>query len=107
MDLPIEGGAASFDTHADVICSALDGCDGDVVVGHSYGGVVIPLVAARRPVRHLVYVGACVPDIGRSLAHQLRDEPDMFNPAALALRQHPSVFADRIPSGSMYFGGLQ
>jgi pimeloyl-ACP methyl ester carboxylesterase len=83
MDLPIESGSASFDTYTDVVCSALQGRDGDVVaVRHSYGGMVIPSVAARRPVRHLVYVCAGIPDIGRSLADQLRDEPDMFNRAA-------------------------
>jgi pimeloyl-ACP methyl ester carboxylesterase len=53
-----------------------------VAVGHSFGGAVIPLVAARRPVRHLVYLCAIAPEIGRSVADQLRDEPEMFNPAA-------------------------
>jgi pimeloyl-ACP methyl ester carboxylesterase len=82
MDLPTDDGSATFDTYADVVCTAIAGCDGDiVVVGHSYGGMVIPLVAARRPVRHLVYVAASVPDIGRSLNDQLRDE-DLFNSAA-------------------------
>jgi pimeloyl-ACP methyl ester carboxylesterase len=81
MDLPSEDGSASFDTYADVVCAALDRCDDDVVVvGHSYGGHTIPLVAARRPVRHLVYLCALVPEIGRSLNDQLRDEPDMANP---------------------------
>jgi pimeloyl-ACP methyl ester carboxylesterase len=85
MDLPIEDGSASFDTYSDVVCSALDGPDDDVVaVGHSYGGMVIPLVAARRRVRHLVYVCADIPDIGRSLDDQLCDEPDMVNPACYA-----------------------
>jgi pimeloyl-ACP methyl ester carboxylesterase len=82
MDLPIEDGSATFDTYADVVCAALNGYGDDVVaVGHSYGGMVIPLVASRRPVRHLVYVCADIPDIGRSLDDQLRAEPDMVNPA--------------------------
>jgi pimeloyl-ACP methyl ester carboxylesterase len=85
MDLPIDDSSASFDAYADVVCSALDGADDDVVaVGHSYGGMVIPLVAARRPMRHLVYVCADIPDIGRSLDDQLRDQPDMVNPACYA-----------------------
>ena len=83
MDLPIDDNSASCDNLADVVCSALDGCDGDVIaVGHSYGGLVIPLVAAGRPVRHLVYVCAYSPAIGRSFRDQLRDEPEIFNPAA-------------------------
>lgn len=81
MDLPSDDSSASFDTYADVVCAALDQCDDDVLlVGHSLGGHTIPLVTARRPVRHLVYLCALVPDIGRSLFDQLRDEPDMMNP---------------------------
>jgi pimeloyl-ACP methyl ester carboxylesterase len=83
MDLPSEDGAATFDTYADVVCAALDGHDVDVVlVGHSYNGNTIPLVAARRPVRHLVYLCALVPDIGRSVFDQMSDELKMLNPVA-------------------------
>jgi pimeloyl-ACP methyl ester carboxylesterase len=85
MDLPTDDTSTTCDTFADVICSALDDRGDDVVVvGHSYGGFVLPLVAARRPVRHLVYVCAYYPCIGRSVDDQLRDEPDLFNPAAYA-----------------------
>jgi pimeloyl-ACP methyl ester carboxylesterase len=81
MDLPAEDGSASFDTYADVVCGALERKHEDVVlVGHSYGGNTIPLVAHRRAVRHLVYLCALVPDIGRSMLDQLQDEPDMLNP---------------------------
>ena len=82
MDLPSEDGAATFDSYADVVCAALTGCDDDVVlVGHSYGGNTVPLVAARRPIRHLVYLCAMIPDIGRSLFDQMSDELEMLNPA--------------------------
>ena len=81
MDLPGEDPAADFDTYADVVCAALDGYGGDViVVGHSLGCCTIPLVAARRPVRHLVYVCGLIPDVGRSWADQFADEPDMMCP---------------------------
>ena len=82
MDLPLEDSTATFDTYADVVCAALDDRDDDVVVvGHSYAGNTIPLVAARRPVRHLVYLCAMISDVGRSLAEQLTDKPEMLNPA--------------------------
>ena len=82
MDLPLEDSTATFETYAEVVCSALDGHGDDVVVvGHSYAGNVIPLVAARRPVGHLVYLCAMIPDVGRSLAEQLTDVPEMLNPA--------------------------
>ena len=81
MDLPSEDGAASFDTYADVVCAAIaDRSDDVVLVGHSYGGHTVPLVAARRPLHHLVYLCALVPDVGRSLFDQLDDEPEMLNP---------------------------
>lgn len=90
VDLPIEDGSASFDTYADVFCRSLDGCDDDVVVvGHSMGGHTIPLVADRRPVRHLVYLCALVPDIGRSLFDQLGTETDMLNPTWLSGLSEP------------------
>jgi pimeloyl-ACP methyl ester carboxylesterase len=82
MDLPLEDSAATFDTYADVVWGSLADCDDDVVlVGHSYAGNTIPLVAARRPLRHLVYLCAMIPDIGRSLAEQLTDKMEMLNPA--------------------------
>jgi pimeloyl-ACP methyl ester carboxylesterase len=81
VDLPCDDGSAGFDTYADVVCDALDGCNDDVVlVGHSLAGNTIPLVAVRRPVRHLVYLCAAVPDIGRSVFDQWRDDPEMLNP---------------------------
>jgi pimeloyl-ACP methyl ester carboxylesterase len=56
MDLPRDNGSASFETYADVVCAALVGCDDNVaLVGHSLAGSTVALVAARRPVRHLVY----------------------------------------------------
>ena len=82
MDLPCDDSSAGFDTYADVVCAALDGCDDDaVLVGHSMSGSTVPLVAARRPVRHLVYLCALVPEIGRSLFDQWADAPDMLNQA--------------------------
>jgi pimeloyl-ACP methyl ester carboxylesterase len=80
MDLPCNDGSASFETYADVVCTSLDGWAEDIVlVGHSLAGNTIPLVAARRPVRHLVYLCAVIPNIGRSMVDQWRDEP-MLNP---------------------------
>jgi pimeloyl-ACP methyl ester carboxylesterase len=80
MDLPSEDGTATFDTYADVVCAALAGCEDVVLVGHSLGGNTVALVAWRRPVRHLVYLCAIVPDIGRSVFDQLSDELEMLNP---------------------------
>ena len=110
MDLPGEDGAATFDSYADVVCAALIGCDDDVVlVGHSYGGNTVPLVAARRPIRHLVYVCAMIPDIGRSLFDQLQDKPQMLNPAyeqglSVPDEQLRQVWADLDIACAMFYG---
>lgn len=92
MDLPCDDGSASFETYADVVCAALVGCDDDVVlVGHSLAGSTVALVAARRPVLHVVYLCALVPDIGRSVFGQWRDEPDMINPAYAKALSEPDA----------------
>jgi pimeloyl-ACP methyl ester carboxylesterase len=78
-DLPSEDPAATFDDYAGVVIRALaDAGDDVVVVGHSLAGKTIPLVAARRPVRRLVYLCALIAAPGVSLADDLQAEPDMF-----------------------------
>lgn len=81
VDLPGDDPAATFETYADRVVRALaDEREELVLVGHSLGGMTIPLVAVRRPVRRLVYLGAFVPVPGRSFAEQLADEPDTVLP---------------------------
>ena len=57
-------------TDADYLRAALTGIDGDVVlVGHSYGGMVMSNAVAGNPaVKALVYVGAFAPEAGESAA---------------------------------------
>ena len=81
VDLPCEDPAASFDDYADVVVRSLEGRSDDVVVvGHSLAGQTIPLVAARRPVRALVYVCALLPSPGCSLRQLIEEQPDMLLP---------------------------
>jgi pimeloyl-ACP methyl ester carboxylesterase len=78
-DLPSEDPAATFDDYAGVVIRALaDAGDDVVVVGHSLAGNTIPLVAARRPVRRLVYLCALIASPGVSFGDDVRAEPDMF-----------------------------
>lgn len=80
-NMPSEDGSAGFDAYADEVCAALRGCDDDVVVvAHSLAGTTGALVADRRPVRHLVYLCAAVPEGGKSLLDQWQAEPDMVHP---------------------------
>jgi pimeloyl-ACP methyl ester carboxylesterase len=75
-DLPIEGDAAGASEYADAVVESLRGSGDDVVVvGHSLGGLCIPLVAQRRPVRRLVFLAAMVPAPGMSSLEYLATEP--------------------------------
>jgi pimeloyl-ACP methyl ester carboxylesterase len=48
-----------------------------VVVGHSAGGLTIPIVAALRPVAQLIFISALLPMPGLSANNQFAAEPDM------------------------------
>lgn len=85
MDLPVDDPQATFDDYADAVCAAIDhhGDSAPIVVGHSLAGHVIPRVAARRSVAHLVYVCALIPEPGRSFYDQ-NTAGDIVPPERLA-----------------------
>jgi pimeloyl-ACP methyl ester carboxylesterase len=72
-ELPSEDIESGLDDYAETIWGALDdaGADDVVLVTHSLGGLVAPVVAARRPLRALVYLAALVPEPGLSFSEQL------------------------------------
>ena len=86
VDLPretLEGDTAT-------VREALDGVDDPVVLlGHSYGGMVITGAAAGRDdVAHLVYLAAFMPDEGQSLLTLVEDAPvATLRPALLEVDQ--------------------
>lgn len=80
VDLPCDDPNATFSTYADVVATALHNVPDVVLVGHSLAGLTIPLVASRRPVRHLVFLCALIPEPSRSLVDQMEAEPEMLNP---------------------------
>jgi pimeloyl-ACP methyl ester carboxylesterase len=51
-----------------------------VVVAHSASGLFLPLVAAQRRVRRIVFLAAIIPQIGRSFLDQMHENRDMLNP---------------------------
>jgi pimeloyl-ACP methyl ester carboxylesterase len=76
-DLPFEDEGAGSREWASVVIDALGSAEagGDVVlVGHSMGGLALPVVAARRSVRGMVFLGALVPVPGRPIAEVLAEE---------------------------------
>ena len=82
VDLPSDDPTATFEDYAGAAVTALGGADDLVVVGHSMGGLTIPLIAQRRPVRRLVYLAALVPEVGHSFVEQQRRD-GMINPTYL------------------------
>jgi pimeloyl-ACP methyl ester carboxylesterase len=82
MDLPIDDSSALFDDYADTVCAAVADISGDdlILVGHSMAGQTVPLVATRRPLRHLVYLCGVPPIPGRPFVEQMAGESDMLNP---------------------------
>ncbi len=75
VDLPCEDWDAGLDDNADLVAAALEGAGDDVVlVGHSLGGITIPVVTARRPVARLVFLCALLPEPGQRLDETMRDD---------------------------------
>jgi pimeloyl-ACP methyl ester carboxylesterase len=76
MDLPIDQPSRGLTDYAKVVEAALS--DGDtILVGHSLGATVIPLVAAARPVQRLVFLCPVLRRPGRSLAAQSDMDSDV------------------------------
>jgi pimeloyl-ACP methyl ester carboxylesterase len=79
VDLPCEdpeAGAAEY--AAACITAFADAPDDLVLVGHSLGGLTVPLVALRRPVSRIVLLCAMLPRPGRAHGDVQREEPDMI-----------------------------
>jgi len=74
IDLPISDPTLGAQAYAQAVDDALDPASEPVLVGHSMAGLVIPLVAVRRPVQRLVFVSAFLPSPGRSANDQRSTE---------------------------------
>ncbi len=75
MDLPISDPTLGGADYARAVLDALDPRGKPVLVGHSMGGLVIPLVAAQRPVHSLIFLAAFLPAPGKSINQQREEEP--------------------------------
>ena len=75
-ELPSEDTELGLADYADTIERALGDADGVVLVPHSLGALVGPVVAARRPLKALVYLCALVPEPGLSFSEQVSASPE-------------------------------
>ena len=93
-DLPCDDPSAGCVAYADVVVTALAHVNDEVIlVGHSLGGLTIPLVAAARPVRRMVFLCAFLPQPGRPFTAQYGEEEGMFptHPRNLAGEQRRRI----------------
>jgi pimeloyl-ACP methyl ester carboxylesterase len=72
VELPCDEDDKGLEDYADTVTDALGDAEDVVLVGHSLGGLTVPLVAARRPVARIVLIAGMVPREGMSLVDQLR-----------------------------------
>ena len=79
VELPSEDPDAGLTTFAETTTAALGDAGDVVLVGHSLGAMSIPIVAAARPVRLLVFLCGLVPDGSRSVT-DLYTAEDVFMP---------------------------
>ena len=83
VDLPAEDPDAGIDVYASVCLEAFaDLPDDVVVVGHSTGGLTVPVLAERRPVGRMVFLCALLPEPLVSVRDQLAAEPDINSSGA-------------------------
>ena len=76
VDLPCDDVDADCQRYAEVVVEALDGVENAIVVGHSLGGLTIPLVPAKR----LVFLCGLVPRPGAGVLDPEDGEPETFVP---------------------------
>jgi len=71
--------------HTDTLVEAREQCGFQpqdvIIVGHSAGGMYLPLVAERWPPRRMVFLAAVIPRPGVSIMDQFRSDASMMNPA--------------------------
>jgi pimeloyl-ACP methyl ester carboxylesterase len=85
----------------------IDACDGPVVlVGHSYGGVVITEAGTDEKVEALVYITAFAPDKGESVNTLIADPPPGAPVPPILPPQDGFLFLDRDQFGASFAADL-
>jgi hypothetical protein len=77
-DLPVDRPEWTVADYAAVAREQADGFTEPVLVVHSAAGVVAPAIAAAVGARHVAWLGAVIPDPGRSVLDELAADPGMF-----------------------------
>jgi pimeloyl-ACP methyl ester carboxylesterase len=80
VDLPCDDWDAGLARNAEIVSDALGDADDVVLVGHSLGGITIPVVADRRPVRRMVFLCAMLPQPGKTMDEVLGSADQVLRP---------------------------
>jgi pimeloyl-ACP methyl ester carboxylesterase len=75
VELPISDPGLGAADYARTVEARLDPDSETMLVGHSMAGLIIPIVAARRPIHRLVFLAAFLASPGRSANEQRATEP--------------------------------
>lgn len=81
VDLPIDDPDLGADAYADVVARRAADLGPVTLVGHSMGGLVVPVAASRLETVSMIFVCAMLPLPGRSLASQYESEPSIIGEA--------------------------
>jgi pimeloyl-ACP methyl ester carboxylesterase len=80
VDLPCDDWDAGLSDNADIVVDALGDADDVVLVGHSLGGITIPVVAKRRAVQRMVFLCALLPKPGQTMDEVLGGDAAVLSP---------------------------
>lgn len=73
-DLPVSTVGAGSDAYADAVEAVMDGLEAPVLLAHSMGGLIAPIVASRRPVSAMVFLAAFLAQPTTSASEQRTQE---------------------------------
>ena len=108
-ELPSEDTELGLGDYADAIERALGDADEVILVPHSLGGLNGPVVAARRPLKALVYLCALVPEPGLSFSEQLGASTEpvlLFSGGRMVDDEGRSYWGDRDTTIRLMYGDL-
>jgi pimeloyl-ACP methyl ester carboxylesterase len=103
----VQNPTQSLDGDVEATRAVLDTLDGDVVlVGHSYGGVVITEAGTHPSVSALVYVTAFAPDKGESVNTLIADPPPGAPVPPILPPRDGNLYLDRDKFAASFAGDL-
>lgn len=107
---PLSPDKVSLETYRGTVAHAIDEAKGPVViVGHSFGGVVISDVASKmdpKHVKNLVYVAAYMPRNGESLLSLATSDTDAkIGPSLKIDKEHGIASVERSARGELFANG--